>query len=297
MVGINNVYRPYLLVFGTVAVILGIFMIFLLQWLPYVIIWLLLSAVIIRVATRRIDEPKRQIIMRWGNYYKLGQSGLTFLIPGVDALGDTVDITPHSHKFGVDRVIDSDGNGVGMELELVWQIDPDIDLIKPPIKLMLMRSPEQQLQLIEQEITVIARKNFNIYATEELKNTRIRQSALETLKGDINDALKQHGIVIVTLFWRSSSTHDEIAKAQREVTIAHERVKGLLGDIQAIQQTMPSMPTMSPEQFLAYQTYLELLKRGMPLPSRDQANNMQFVFIPDRPDPQDPSSSTGEAKP
>jgi|GEM_PF-2876748 len=217
-----------------------------------------------RLSIHIIKEPLRPIIFRWGQIYRLGPSGWIFLLPTVETMAECVDMSPHSHEFTVINIHDTGGSSVYLNVEIFWRLRSTIDMIDEPIKLMLLKSDTDRIRLVEQAISVVARQLVLSYRPDQIGRADIRQEFTYHLCTAVNEYLFVHGLMVESLFWRGSNTHEDINKAKREITISHEQVGGLLADMQLIQEKMPNI---SPEQLLAYKAYLELIRRGMPIPT------------------------------
>jgi hypothetical protein len=257
----DSVYRAFLVVtLSAVVVLLLLFP----EYLAIILLsWTSIMIISVRFCTRRIDEPKRPLILRFGRLHRLGPSGLNFVVPFAEKISNDVDMSPHVHKFVVSQIHDDQNNPIHMNIELLWRLNPGINEIDEDLKLTLLRDDDQRKTHVEQVITVFARQIVLHHPGKLMNRADTREAIMNALRNAVNEYLQPQGLILESIFWRGSMPAEEVSRAHRETNIAHIRIKGLLEDLHTVQE---SLPDMSAEQFLAYQTYLEMLKRGMPIP-------------------------------
>lgn len=228
-----------------------------------VAVWLMAQAILFRVSLHRVAEPHRPIILRLGQMHRLGPSGVFFLAPWVDTIEGTVSMKPESQEFTVTQLHAGDGDGVYMNLELIWRLRPDIFKIDEPLKQMLLKTEEQRRRLVEQSVSTLARQLLLHYGGDQLKRADTRDHVTEILRTAVNEYLLPHGMMIDSIFWRGTNPAKEMNEAKLRIKIAHEQVQGMVYDMELVRQRFPDLPA---EEFLAYQAWLELIRRGVSPP-------------------------------
>ncbi len=240
--------------------------------------WILAQGGIWVTCMHRVNEPERAIILRYGHIHHLSPSGIFLVLPWAETLGDLVNMKPESQEFTITQLSAGDGDGVYMNLELTWRIRPDLDKIDEQSKQFLLKTSDQRRTYIEHSVNVVARQLIQEYTSDQLKRADARERAIDIIRTAINEMLEPSGAMIDTLFWRGSSPAKELNDAKLKVKIAHEQVQGMLTDIEIVRQRLPDV---SAEEFLAYQAWLELIRRGVSPPG--VPNMPQFPLIPTPP--------------
>lgn len=231
---------------------------------PWLVAWIALQAIVLKLCLRRVDEPQRAIIMRLGQMHHLAASGLVFLVPLYDALGSRITMKPVPQKFTVYQLGAQDGSSIYLNLELFWRFRPDIDRITTPLKQTMLKDDTELKAMVEQAVTVVARQLVLSYTPDQLKRADSREALTDVLRSSVNEVLSPHGIQIETIFWRGSIPSSELLQERLAITLSRERLRAMIADVQTVQEELPSM---SAEQFLAFQAWLELLKKGLPAPN------------------------------
>ncbi len=227
-----------------------------------IIVIVILGVLYCVFCVRVVEEPWQPIIWRGGQMHHLGQSGVNLLIPFVENIDGQIDtMRQRSQEFTVYQVATRDGSSIFMNLELDWRFLPGIYAIDDDLKQTFLRSEEQLAKLVEQTITIEARRLVQQYET--LKDARTRQQCIDLLHHDANLALAGYGLQIDRIFWRGSITSDAVLKARRQITIEQERLRAMIADVQTLHDKLPNV---SAEQFLTFQAWLELLRHGIPAP-------------------------------
>ncbi len=240
--------------------------------------WILTQGGIWVTCMRRVNEPERAIILRYGHIHHLSPSGIFFMLPWAETMGDLVNMKPESQEFTITQLHAGDGEGVYMNLELTWRIRPDLDTIDEQAKQFLLKTPDQRKTYIEHSVNVVARQLVQDYTSDQLKRADARERAIDIIRTAINEMLEPSGVMIDSLFWRGSSPAKELNDAKLKVKIAHEQVQGMLTDIEAVRERLPDVPA---QEFLTYQAWIELIRRGVSPPG---APNMpQFPLNPTPP--------------
>jgi len=224
----------------------------------------IVAAVALRVGLHNTPDPFRPIIYRFGQMHRLGQPGVSLLLPFIDEQApQSLDMRPLSLKFDVYQLAASDGDSVFMNLELTWQMRPDVDRIDPLLKQTLLKSPEQRERLVEHTISTVARQVLLNYTTAALKRSDARESITEILRNAVNELLAPHGLMVETIFWRGSVPSPDYLKAKLAMKIAHEQLELYVQDMALVGEQLPSV---DPETFVLRQTWLELARRGIAPP-------------------------------
>jgi len=168
---------------------------------------------------------------------------------------------PHPQKLSVHQVATGDGSPIYINLGLVWRFDPGIRNIDDYLKQIFLKTEEQIEALVEQTVTIIARRLVQRHDT--LKDANARQRCIDILLREAKQVLAGYGIQVDHIFWRGSITSNEVLRAQRRIRIEHERLRAMITDVQTIREKVPNV---SAEQFLTFQAWLELLRHGIPAP-------------------------------
>jgi regulator of protease activity HflC (stomatin/prohibitin superfamily) len=227
------------------------------------IIAVVILGILYRVfCVRIVNEPDQPIIWRGGQMHHLGQSGFNLLIPFVENIDGHVNtMTPHPQKFTVHQVATGDGTSIFMNLELEWRFHPGIYYIDYQLKQIFLKTDDQIEALVEQTVTIIARRLVQRH--DSLRGADVRQRCIDILLHEANHALDGYGIQVDHIFWRGSITSNEVLRAQRRIRIEHERLHAMIADVQTLREKLPNV---SAEQFLTFQAWLELLRHGIPAP-------------------------------
>ena len=247
------------------------------------IAWLITQGIAVKACMRRVDEPERPIIMRLGLIHHLGPSGVFFLAPWIESLGDVVSMKPEYLEFTVTQLNAGDGDGVYMNLELTWRLRPDLDRIDEMTKLVLYKTIEQRRKFVEQGITVVARQLIHSYTSDQLKPADTREYVTEILRNAVNEYFAGSGIMIDTIFWRGSNPAKEVQEAKLKAKVVHEQVQGMVRDMELVKQRFPDI---SAEEFLAYSAWMDLIRRGISPPG--VPNMPQFPVALPPPPPRAP---------
>lgn len=266
------------LVIGVPCVVIVLIILF-----PALGIWLMLGFIILMIVVLKTGlhstpDPLRPIIMRFGHMHRLGPTGGVFLLPGIDRLsGMTVDTRPVSQDLVIAQVTSMEGESVYLNLELTWQIHPDLVRLTPLTRQMLLKTDKQRRRMMEQNVSVVARQLMLNYTAEQLRRSDLREGATEILRDAVNEILASHGLWVATVFWRGSMPAKEYLEARLAIKIAHERLEAVIKDVQLVRQHLPDV---SPAEFLAQQAWIDLLRRGVPPPT--------FPGLPYMPPPPKP---------
>ncbi len=255
----------------TRALLIGVpcFLIVLVLLFPSQGLWIVLgtvifAAILLKVGLHNTAEPLRPIISRFGQMHRLGQSGVIVLLPWVDeVIGAPLDMRPQSLKFDVYQLAASDGESVYMNLELTWQIRPDVGHIDPLLKQTLLKLPEQRERLVEHTISTVARQLLLNYTTAALKRSDAREGITDILRSAVNELLTPHGLMVETVFWRGSIPSPDYLKAKLAMRIAHEQLEMYVQDMALIGEQLPGV---DPEAFVLRQAWLEMARRGIAPP-------------------------------
>jgi regulator of protease activity HflC (stomatin/prohibitin superfamily) len=224
-----------------------------------------LTFIMLRFGWRSVPEPARPIIYRFGQMHRLGPSGAFFLIPGIDEqFGEPIDVRPMSQDFTVMQIMSGDGESIYMNLELTWQLRPNIGHINASIRQTLLKSIDQRKAMIEHTVSVVARQLLLNYTSTNLNRADARESIIDVLRSAVNELLAPHGLMVETIFWRGSSQSDEYLKNRLAMKISHERVEATIKDIQVIRERLPDV---DPTDFLAQQAWIDMMRRGLTPPN------------------------------
>jgi regulator of protease activity HflC (stomatin/prohibitin superfamily) len=251
-----------IVVIGVPCAVVALVMLF-----PALGVWLILGfialvSVALKVGLHTTPDPLRPIITRFGQMHRLGPPGSIFVLPGVDGLaGLTVDMRPTSQDLVIAQVSSAEGESVYLNLELTWQIHPDLVLLTPASKQMLLKNEEQRRRMMEQTVSVVARQLMLSYTAEQLRRSDLREGATEILRDAVNEILAPQGLWVATVFWRGSLPAKEYLEAKLAIKIAHERLEATIKDVQLVRQHLPEV---APAEFLAQQAWIDLLRRGVP---------------------------------
>lgn len=237
---------------------------------------LVIGVILAFTCVHQINEPFRPVIFRNGQMYRLAPPGLVFLIPLIDTfehVGETdehinggksyINFKPITFVCKIYQIMTNDDDTIDMEVELEWQLRQSIDHIDDALRQTLLESSEQRQRHIEHVLSVVVRHLVMAYSSTQIKRADIRDRVLEDLFTSANELIFIRGLVINTLYWPRLAINDEIWRARREIKITHERVEGLIADVQTVQKLMPGLPA---EEFLAYQAWIELLRKGISIP-------------------------------
>jgi regulator of protease activity HflC (stomatin/prohibitin superfamily) len=233
---------------------------------PALGVWLILGFILLLIGALKTGlhttpDPLRPIIMRFGKMHRLGPAGGVFLLPGIDGLaGVTVDTRPTSQDMVIAQVSSAEGDSVYLNLELTWQIHPDLARLSPAHKQMLLKNDEQRRRMMEQTVSVVARQLMLNYTAEQLRRSDLREGATEILRDAVNEMLTPHGLWVATVFWRGSMPAKEYLDARLAIKIAHERLEAVIKDVQLVRHHLPDV---APAEFLAQQAWIDLLRRGV----------------------------------
>src|SRR5579883_996896 len=100
-----------ILVIGAPGAVLVLALAFPALGLAIILLGIVLALVCMKVGLHVTPEPMRPLIYRWGQMHRLGPSGMTFLIPGIDAIGpEQIDMRPVSQDFVVSQINSADGD-------------------------------------------------------------------------------------------------------------------------------------------------------------------------------------------
>ncbi len=160
------------------------------------------------------------------------------------------------------------------ELQIRWRISPEITLIDQMIKMTLImdlrlneKSPDTSIdelgQMVDQTINVAAKHLALHYPKQAFERIDTREDFIQVLRDSVNEIFKPYGLVLETVYWVDFDSNKDKLAAQVEIAISHERVSGLIKDIQEIREKLPDLP---PEDIITLQAYLDLLRRGLPPP-------------------------------
>lgn len=249
---------------------------------------LIVTAVALKLGLRNTPDPFRPIIYRFGQIHRLGPAGVIMLLPFIDEQAtQLIDMRPISLKFDVYQLAASDGESVYMNLEMTWQLRPDIQRIDALLKQTFLKSPEQREQMVEHTSSVVARQVLLGYTTPLLKRSDVREAITEILRDAVNDLLAPHGLMIETIFWRGSVPSSEYVKAKLAMKIAHEQLALYVEDMQNIGAQLPGV---DPETFVLHQAWLELARRGIapPVGTLPPTTGAALPYMPPRPPTNDP---------
>ncbi len=255
-------YRTVLIALGCAAIALALLAP---RALPLIAVgWAVALPLSWLACMRRIAEPYRPIVSRLGMMHRLGPPGFAFVIPLIEQISQRVSVMPHMQQFVVHQIASSDGNTMYMNLELTWRVRPDITTIDDALRQALLKTDEQLNLMIEQTVSVVARQLVLSFAPDHLKRADTRESVTEILRSAVNEMLTPHGLMIDTVFWRGSVPAADLIKERLAISISHERVEGLIRDITLMQERLPGMQA---DQIMLYQTWLDLLRRGIAPPT------------------------------
>ncbi len=238
-------------------------------------------------------DPHRPIVYRFGHMHHIGQPGAIFIIPGIENIfpNQCVNMQLRTQKIKLNNMRPSDSNErFYAELQIRWRISPEITLIDTMIKMTLLmdmrqseKTPDTTIdelgQMVDQTINVAAKHLALHYPKQAFERIDTREDFIQVLRDSVNEIFKPYGLILETVYWVDFDSNSDKLAAQVEIAISHERVSGLIKDIQEIREKLPDLP---PEDVIALQAYLDLLRRGLPPPS---PQFMQQIIQKQKPNP------------
>jgi regulator of protease activity HflC (stomatin/prohibitin superfamily) len=93
-----------------------------LQWPVWLWIATLAAGLYCAASPRIINEWERGVLMRLGRFHRVVESGIVWIVPGVDAFADVVDMRIRSTSFSAEKTLTKDTVPVDVDAVLFWVV-------------------------------------------------------------------------------------------------------------------------------------------------------------------------------
>jgi len=224
-------------------------------------LWIALALGLWKFAMVPISEPNRAVIFRLEVFHHVANSGYVFLLPSLDRVAQEISTAEHLMDFKVPQFYTSDGQRPTCNLEVAWKIKHEVEgRVSDKVRDMVLMNDEQRQKLVEQTTISIARQLALSYASEQIKDNRVREGFCTTIRQAANEVLHSYGLIVERIFWRGSLPIPDVQSAEVRGMVEAAEVKSMVNAIKMIREELGA--EVSAEDLYTMYEYITMLRKG-----------------------------------